>query len=132
MTIAIDFDGTIVHDSYPKIGEEMFGAVAAIKRMKEAGHYLILWTCRYGQDLTDAINWLHERGVYFDRINAAHPVNIEIYGNDTRKVSADVYVDDRMVGGFPGWATVEKYIADKVIGKKFNGERSCMVVNRKS
>lgn len=111
MIVAIDFDGTIVHNKFPKIGEPIEGAIDGIRALKKQGCYLIIWTCRCGDDLINAINWLVENNVPFDRINSNHPANVNKYNSDSRKINADVYVDDHNIGGFIGWKKVVDIIS---------------------
>ena len=59
------------------------------------GAKLILWTCREGELLDKAVAWCEERGLFFDAVNDNIPESIEKYGNNCRKVSADIYIDDR-------------------------------------
>lgn len=106
MIIAVDFDGVLNSAPYPSIGDPVEGAVDGMRALREAGHYLVVWTCREGIEQTRAVNWLLARGIPFDAINANHPNNIRRHGGDCRKVYADLYVDDRQVGGFPGWKEV--------------------------
>lgn len=100
--IAIDFDGVIVKDNYPYIGEIQEGA-------KEALDYLyqyctvIIWTCRDGLSKVEATEWMKDNNIKFDHINQNAPENINRFNNDCRKVYADIYIDDRQVGGFRGW-----------------------------
>lgn len=93
MIIAIDFDGTIVEDHFPGIGNMMPKADECINALREAGHYVIINTCRNGESLINAINWLLQMGIGFDRVNDNHPEGTQKYGK-TRKVYADVYIDD--------------------------------------
>lgn len=104
MIIAVDFDGTLCEDQYPHIGKPMEGAVKAMADLSRQGHYLIVWTCRTGERLKDAVNWLREHHIPFSRINDHCPDNVAKYGDGGLKVYADVYIDDRNLGGFPGWA----------------------------
>ena len=108
MIIAIDFDGTIVNSDYPKILSPKIGAKEVIRKLHENGHYIILWTCRYGNDLTSAINWMLRNKVPFDCVNDHCPKNLEEFGgNSGMKIYADFYVDDKIIGGFPGWDFVK-------------------------
>ena len=97
MIYAIDFDGTIVEHAYPDICKPIYNMLEIIRKLKEDGHSLILWTCRYGEKLEEAKTWLKEQKVYdcFDAFNENLPAQKEYFGNDTRKVFANVYVDDR-------------------------------------
>ncbi len=112
MTIAIDFDRTIARTDNFVIAGEVPGAKEAICKLKEAGHYIIINTCRTEDTLLDAINWLLRQGIPFDRVNDNEPVNVEAYGSNSRKIYADVYVDDRQVGGLPAWSEIYEYITD--------------------
>ena len=105
MIIAVDFDDTITEPSeYPIMGKIKPEAVRVLKRLKEAGHALILWTCREGIYLNEAVEALTSCGVQFDRINENY-VNTK-----TRKIIADIYIDDRALGGITDWNSIEKYL----------------------
>lgn len=108
MIISIDFDGTICRDQYPLIGCSVPYAIEVINKLKIAGHIIIINTCREGKLLTNAINWLLFSGIPFDRVNDNLQTAIDEYGSNARKIFADVYIDDRNFGGFPGWLTIEK------------------------
>lgn len=110
MTIAVDFDGTLHTGAYPSIGDMRPGAREYMQKLKEDGHFLILWTCREGQVLIDAINWMLEQGIPFDRVNDHEPKNKAKYGGTTRKVYADLYIDDKQVGGLPTWEEIYRYV----------------------
>lgn len=103
MIIAVDFDGTIVESNFPTIVAPMSGALDALSMLADDGHFIIIWTCRTGQHLLDAINWLLEHNVKFNRVNDHNPENVALYGDAGNKVYAHVYVDDKNLGGFPGW-----------------------------
>lgn len=106
MIIAIDFDGTLHLGQFPQIGIPAPDAVKVMKQLKNDGHYLIINTARSGDDLLNAINWLLERGIPFDRVNDNEPTNVEKYGNNSRKIYAHLYIDDRQVGGLPPWLRI--------------------------
>jgi hypothetical protein len=110
MIIAIDFDGTIVYDRWPGIGAPIPGAVKYINQLYDDGHYIIIWTCRTGQKLLDTINYLLNAGVKFHRVNDDEPGNYAQYGAGGRKLYADVYIDDRQVGGLPPWKDIYEAI----------------------
>lgn len=110
MVIAVDFDGVLNASPYPKVGVVVGGATSAMQALHREGHTLIIWTCREGREQTDAVNWLLRKGIPFDGINCNTRENIERHSNDSRKVFADLYIDDRMVGGFPGWEKVLEWI----------------------
>ncbi len=103
MIIAVDFDGTISVGMFPNIRGQQPGAKEALEKMRERGHYVIIWTCRTGDNLLNAINWLLEKEIPFDRVNSPSPENVSLWGDGGRKIFADVYIDDQNLGGFPGW-----------------------------
>ena len=94
---AVDFDGTLCESAYPNIGAVKEHIIEHFKQLKDEGNTLILWTCRNGERLNEAIDWCEERGLFFDHINENLPANIDKYGEDTRKVWADYYVDDKNI-----------------------------------
>ena len=105
MKIAVDFDGTIVEDAYPDIGKPMLFAFETLKEMQKQKHQLILWTYRSGTELEAAIEFCRENGVEFYAVNNSYPE--EIYDTSfSRKIHAHVFIDDRNLGGFPGWSKV--------------------------
>ena len=59
------------------------------------GAVIILWTCRARRMLKDAVSWAEKQGLIFDYVNRNVPERIRAFKNDSRKISADVYVDDR-------------------------------------
>lgn len=113
MIIAIDFDGTLHTGAFPNIGEMALNAKECMQRLKNDGHYLIIWTCRCGDRQTEAINWLLEKGIPFDRINEHEPENLAKYETNARKVYAHLYVDDRQIGGLPPWQDIYNYITEE-------------------
>lgn len=115
MVIAIDFDGTIVHDRYPEIGEPRTGAIETIKKLRKEGYQLILWTCRTGKHLAAAVAWCAERGIRFDAINESLRYHVVKYnGSDPRKVGADLYIDDRGLAILPDWEDIYRIIHHRV------------------
>lgn len=112
MIVAVDFDGTLHKGTWPDIGRVAPYAKEMLRKIKEDGHYVILYTCREGDDLVRAINWLLQEGIVFDRVNDNHPNNVCTHGNNSRKVYADVYIDDRQVGGLPTWLEIYQYISN--------------------
>ena len=94
-TIAVDFDGTLAEDRFPEIGEPIFANIAALLAEQAYGAKIILWTCRTGRKLGEAVEWCGKQGIRFDAVNGNLPENIEKYGSDSRKVLADEYWDDR-------------------------------------
>lgn len=106
MIIAVDFDGTLHDGEYPNIGEPSPSAIEIMQKLRQDGHYLIIWTCRHGDRLTEAINWLLENKIPFDRVNDHEPCNKAKFGSITRKVYAHLYIDDKQVGGLPSWPVI--------------------------
>ena len=118
MIIAVDFDGTICRSDFPAIKGEMPYAGEVLRRLHDSGHYIILWTGRCGPQLLSAINWLLEHKIPFDRINDHNPDNVRLYGEGGNKVYAHCYIDDKNVGGFPGWQEVERMINEMEVEYK--------------
>ena len=103
--IAVDFDGTIVEHAFPKIGKEMLFALSTLKALQKKGHKLILWTFRDGELLEEAVEYCRQGGVEFYSVNKSYPE--EMYDlSISRKINADLFIDDRNVGGFPGWSKI--------------------------
>ena len=104
MTIAVDFDGTIVEHRYPEIGEEIPFATETLKMLIKDRHRLILWSVREGELLNEAVEWCRQRGVEFYAVNRAYPEEEkEKHNHFSRKLKADLFIDDRNVGGLPDW-----------------------------
>lgn len=93
--IAVDFDGTLCTDCYPGIGAPNLPLICLLKQLKEQGKQLILWTCRCQKELREATDWCDAFGLVFDAVNENVPEIIEKYGTDSRKIYADVYIDDK-------------------------------------
>lgn len=105
MIIAVDFDGTIVDHEYPEIGKTKLFAFETLKALQEQGHQLILWTYRSGNELKEAIEFCKKNGVEFYAVNKSYPEE-DFDESISRKIMADVYIDDRNVGGFLGWSKI--------------------------
>lgn len=113
MTIAVDFDGTIVEHRYPEIGRERPLAIATLKKLIEDRHRLILWTVREGHLLEEAVAWCRERGVEFYAVNKDFPE--EDTGTNrhySRKLKADLFIDDAGIAGLPDWGTIYRIISE--------------------
>lgn len=98
--IAVDFDGTLCVSQWPEIGEENYGLIEWLKECRSKGDKVILFTCREDDLLDAAVKWCAERGLRFDAVNANLPERVARYGGDCRKISADIYLDDRAIGVF--------------------------------
>lgn len=96
---AIDFDGTIVRNKFPDIGENIPEVVEFIKKVQARGDKWVLWTCRDGENLRKAVDHCHKNGLIPDAINDNLPETIERVGRNTRKIMADVYIDDHNARG---------------------------------
>ena len=106
--IAVDFDGVVVHHQYPNIGALLPGAKKYINKLYD-DYYIIIWTCRGEKGLIAAIEFLKEKGISYHKINENAP--FEMIGfKPSPKIYADVYIDDRNLGGFPGWEAAYKTI----------------------
>lgn len=92
---AVDFDNTLAVTRFPEIVEPKAKVVAAVKMLKANGHKVILWTSRAGKNLEAAVEWCQEQGIVFDAVNEPLPEQMDRWGNDTRKVYADFYIDDK-------------------------------------
>lgn len=111
MIIAVDFDGTIVEHKYPEIGREMPFAIDTLLRIQsELHHQIILWTSRNGEHLNEAVEFCRKRGLEFYAVNANFA---EDDGEDrhlSRKVKADLFIDDCNIGGIPDWGIIYQLI----------------------
>lgn len=114
--LAVDFDGTIVEDKYPKIGEPRTFAFETLRMLQEEGFRLILWTYRSGVSLQEAVDFCKENGIVFYAVNKNFPE--EVFDAETpRKLAADIFIDDRNVGGFPGWGKIYQMLTRKEISE---------------
>ena len=95
--IAVDFDGTLCYSNWPELGAPNTMLIDYLLQEKAAGSKLILWTCRAGKALAYATEWCREQGLTFDAINDNLPEIIELYGNNSRKITCDYYIDDKSV-----------------------------------
>jgi len=103
--IAVDFDGTIVEHEYPGIGKEILFAFQTLKELNKLGANLILWTFRTGKELEEAVEYCRKNGVEFYAVNKNYPE--EIFDETvSRKINADIFIDDKNIGGFPGWSGI--------------------------
>ncbi|PQJ69198.1 BT0820 family HAD-type phosphatase [Polaribacter butkevichii] len=109
LIIAVDFDGTIVEDAYPKIGKELIFAFHTLKKLQSQGHRLILWTYRHGKRLDEAVAFCKENNLEFYAVNKNFPEEV-FDEKHSRKIHADLFIDDRNVGGFLGWTAIYKSI----------------------
>jgi len=113
--LSIDFDHTICMSNYPETGVQRKDAGKFINKLAKDGYGIVINTCREGIALADAINWLHRNKIPYHYINCNFPDIIRRYGSDCRKISADLYIDDKCLTGLPKWKKIYK-----IINKKFN------------
>lgn len=119
MTIAVDFDGTIVEHRYPAIGEEIPFAIETLKMLIRDRHKLILWSVREGELLDQAVAWCRERGVEFYAVNRDYPEEEPEKNNHfSRKLKADLFIDDRNIGGLPDWGEIYHMVTDRLTYKQ--------------
>lgn len=101
MIVAVDFDGVLCRDEFPQIGEPNYEVVSLVREIIDAGHEVVLWTSRADDRLVEAVRWCEDRGLRFCAVNDNAPSNKAEYGHlypsGTRKVYADVYLDDKSV-----------------------------------
>ena len=112
LTIAIDFDGTIVENKYPEIGKPLLFAFETLKKLQEDGHNLILWTYRKGTRLEEAITYCKNNGIIFYAVNKSYPEE-NFDESLSRKILADIFIDDRNIGGMMGWGEIYQIISEK-------------------
>ena len=114
MIISVDFDGTIVEHKYPEIGQEIPFATTTLKMLIKERHRLILWTVRKGKELEEAVEWCRERGVEFYAVNKNYPEEKVDNESGYCKIDAELFIDDRNLGGLPDWGK----IYDMIINEK--------------
>lgn len=115
--LAIDFDGTIVESRYPKIGKPIIFAFETLKKLQEEGFILILWTYRSGKELDEAVEFCRDNGIEFYAVNRSYPEE-EFDESISRKIAADIFIDDRNIGGFYGWGSVYKELMGEEISNQ--------------
>lgn len=110
MIIGVDFDGTIVQHKYPEIGNEFPFAIESLIALQKEGHQIILWTYRTGDLLDDAVDFCLSRGLEFYAVNCNYPEE-EFDDTISRKIYADLYIDDRNIGGLSDWDYMYRIIS---------------------
>lgn len=128
MTIAVDFDGTIVTHEYPNIGKEIPFAIDTLKRLVSEGHHnLILWTVREGELLEKAVEFCRKRGLEFYAVNSNYPVGEDV-PNQPTKLNAELFIDDRNLGGIPDWGVIYRMVMS---GEPWSPMSSKMIPDKK-
>lgn len=112
--LAIDFDGTIVEDAYPGIGKPKIFAFETLKKLQSEGYRLILWTYRHGKSLDEAVEFCKKNGIEFYAVNSSFEGEFFNPEEASRKIDADLFIDDRNLGGFPGWGEIYTIINERI------------------
>lgn len=109
MRIAVDFDGTIVEHAYPAIGHPIPFAIDVLKKLQEEEHHqIVLWSVREGKLLDEAVAYCRQRGLEFYAVNQNNPDKTD--APEPRKLVADLFIDDRNLGGLPDWGVIYRMI----------------------
>jgi len=109
LVIAVDFDGTIVEHRYPFIGKIRPFAFETLEALQIKGHRIILWSHRAEKHLDEAVKFCRHHGIEFYAVNKNYPE--ETWSEtSSRKILADIYIDDRNIGGLPSWGEIYKMI----------------------
>lgn len=124
MVIAVDFDGTIVEHKYPAIGKELPFATDTLKMLIRDQHKLILWSVREGALLDEAVEWCKARGVEFYAVNRDYPEEREEHETFSRKLKADLFIDDRNIGGLPDWGTIYQMVKNRATWEEVIAQRN--------
>lgn len=110
MIIAVDFDGTIVTHAYPQIGKPIPFAIETLRKLQSEDHHqIILWTVREGKLLDEAVEYCKSKGLEFYAVNSNYPEEVGEHLSP-RKLTADLWIDDRNLGGLPDWGTIYQMI----------------------
>lgn len=127
MIIAVDFDGTIVQHKYPQIGNEIPFAVESLLKLQKEGHQLILWSYRTGELLREAVDFCKSKGLKFYAVNCNYPEE-EFDECVSRKIYADLYIDDRNIGGLPDWGHIYNMISNSNIETQKQGNSKSPII----
>ncbi len=106
LKIAVDFDGTIVEHRYPEIGKDILFAFETLHALQKQKHLLILWTYRSGKELDEAVEYCRMNGIEFYAVNRSYPEEEFNESYASRKIEADIFIDDRNIGGMLGWGEI--------------------------
>lgn len=124
MTIAVDFDGTIVEHRYPEIGAPIPFAIETLRLLVLDGHKLILWTVREGALLDEAVQYLIDNDIDLYAVNSDYPNSSWSDKGVSRKITADVYIDDRNLGGLPDWGQIYSMVSDRTLSIDSTGYKT--------
>ena len=114
MIIAVDFDGTIVEHKYPAIGKEIPFAIETLKKLQQERHFLILWSVREGRLLEEAVEFCRQRGLEFYAVNSNYAEEKDKSRYYSRKLKADLFIDDRNLGGLPDWGVIYEMVHNRL------------------
>ena len=120
--LAIDFDGTILVVAYPSIDKAKIFAFETLKKLQSEGYRLILWTYRSGKYLDEAVEFCRKNGIEFYAVNSSFEGEIFDSETQSRKIDADLFIDDRNLGGFPGWGEIYNIITERIEFRVEGGE----------
>lgn len=90
MIIAVDYDGTLFSNG--KVNTRL---IERLRTAQRRGDTVILWTCREGERLREAVTVLVRNGLRPNCVNQNAPEAIAKMRHDSRKIYADVYIDDK-------------------------------------
>lgn len=121
--IAIDFDGTLVENAYPRIGKPIIFAFDTLLKLQERGFRLVLWTYRHGKSLDEAVAFCKAQGVTFYAVNQSFPEETSAEGV-SRKINADIFIDDRNFGGLPDWGLIYQELIGQQHQKRQKSKKS--------
>jgi len=120
--LSLDFDGTIVYNAYPKIGKLKPNVVEVIQKLYQEGYKIIISTCRAGIYEGHCYQFCKKHNIPYHFINSNLPEDIQYFGQDCRKISAGIYIDDKQLGGIPDdWNDIYNMIKEhelKFLNKK--------------
>jgi guanylate kinase len=126
--VAIDFDGTIATEVYPGCGELIPGARETINWLKDLGHTIIINTCREDEHAEVAKKFLTENNIPWDIFNENSQVKIDIYGNDCRKISCDVCIDDKSIWSLANGKNVDWGVVRGLFEKMFSPQQKIICI----
>lgn len=129
MIVAVDFDGCVTTGEYGSSLSLQQYAKQALTEMKNMDIDLILWSCRGETDgsLDDAKEFLKANDMLhlFSKFNDGS--DFSTWGNN-RKVLADVYLDDKVVGGWCGWEDALEWVRKEQ--KRLKDKYGSVEINR--
>lgn len=117
-TIAVDFDGTITKADLRKVNnipEPRRNCARIMRQWIDEGYVVIINTLRGRGDWEiEARRYLDKYEIPFSYFNENATERIEAYG-DVRKIAADIYIDDKNMGGIPeDFADIDKFVKAQI------------------